>query len=60
MSDAIKVALRELIQTIFEIVTGLGGEGEKVAKLRRAAETLASEKASDQAIDRALGALKHE
>lgn len=54
MSEALKAIVRTVVETIFSIVTGPGSEAEKVAKLERAAAALASEKASEAAIDEAL------
>jgi len=55
MNEILKVAVRALIETVFQIVTGPGSHDEKAAKLTRATAALASEQASDAAIRKALG-----
>lgn len=54
MSELLKTAVKALVQTVFEIVTGPGSDADKVGKIERATEALTSEKASEVLIDKAL------
>lgn len=63
MTDNEKAAVRELIEGAATVLSGPGTEAERVARLKRAAEALASEQASDATIDAALkdtGGITHE
>lgn len=54
MNELLKVVIRELIETVFRVVTGPGSHDEKAAKLKRATAALASEHASERLIEEAL------
>lgn len=55
MNELLKATVRELVETIFHIVTGPGSNDEKVSRLKRATLALASERASEATIGAALG-----
>jgi hypothetical protein len=54
MNELVAAAVRALVQTVFEIVTGPGSPDEKADRLKRATAALVSERASDRLIDATL------
>ncbi len=54
MNALLKAVLAELIETVFQIVTGPGSHDEKAERLKRATAALASETAAEALIREAL------
>ena len=54
MNELLKAAIKTLIETVFQIVTGPGSHDEKAARIKRATAALASESASDALIREGL------
>ncbi len=54
MNELLKTVVRELIDAVFRVVTGPGSHDEKAQRLKRATLAIASEHASEAAINEAL------
>ncbi len=50
MNEILKAAIRALIETVFQVVTGPGSHDEKARRIERATAAIASEQISDAAI----------
>ena len=54
MNELLKIAIKTLIETVFQIVTGAGSHDEKARRIERATAALASETAAEALIREAL------
>lgn len=54
MNELLKTAIRTLIETVFQVITGPGSHDDKAERLERATAALASETAAEASIKKAL------